>query len=358
MAAPRSPTRYTPEITRSKGRGTTANPVNRFQRESTELTDDGWEADPRAETIATELRIDTAKSLITRNQSPDIAFEQSINPYKGCEHGCIYCFARPSHAYLDLSPGLDFESILYYKPDAPALLEKELTRNSYRCQPTMLGANTDPYQPIDRKLALTRRILAVLNQYRHPIHIITKGALIERDIDILAEMARWNGVQIMVSITTLDSDLARTLEPRAATATRRLSAIKKLREAGIPTGVLIAPVIPALTDHEIEAILEAAAGAGATLARYILLRLPLEVAPLFDHWLHTHYPLKQQHVMNQVREMRGGKLYNAEWFKRFQGEGARAELIRQRFHIARKKYGLDHYTQLDYSRFGTQTSLF
>src|SRR6266581_189955 len=272
-----------------KGRGSATRPVPRFDAFGRERLDDGWWQDEQPGP-ATTLSIDTARTVISTNDSPDVPFRQSINPYRGCEHGCAYCFARPTHAWLGLSPGLDFETRLFYKPDAPARLAEELARPGYVCSPIALGINTDAYQPVERKLGLTRAILEVLAGCRHPLTIVTKSALLLRDLDLLADLARDRLVQVMVSVTTLDGELARRLEPRAATPQRRLATIAALHAAGIPVGVLVAPVIPALTDHEVERILDAVAAAGADSAGYVLLRLPLEVAPLFRDWLERHLP--------------------------------------------------------------------
>ncbi len=325
-----------------KGRGAVGNPTPRFDREARIATDDGWggaeEPPPRLDTVYAR---DSARSIIASNDSPDIPFDHSINPYRGCEHGCIYCFARPTHAYLGLSPGLDFESRIFVKEDAPALLARELRKPSYVCQTIALGANTDPYQPIERKLGLTRRILEVLRDFSHPVGVVTKSALVLRDIDILADMAQRRLVSVAVSLTTLDRGLARSLEPRAATPERRLETIAALAGAGIPTAVLTAPMIPALNDAELERLLEAAAERGATVAGYVLLRLPLEVAPLFEEWLATHVPGKAKHVMALIRESREGKAYRAEWGKRLRGTGPYAEMLRRRFERACRRLGLN-----------------
>jgi DNA repair photolyase len=326
-----------------KGRGAVGNPQPRFDRESRVAVDDGWSRpepdDPPP--LRTTVAIDTARSIIARNDSPDIPFEQSINPYRGCEHGCIYCFARPTHAYLGLSPGLDFETRLFAKTAAPELLRAELSKPNYVCKVIALGANTDPYQPIEREHRITRRVLEVLREFNHPVCVVSKSALIRRDLDILAPMAAAGLASVAISITTLDRDLARHLEPRAATPPRRLETVNALAAAGIPTSVLASPMIPALNDHELDAILEAAREAGATGAGYILLRLPLELTPLFEEWLATHAPGKAKHVMSLIRQSREGKTYRAEWGKRMTGAGVYAETLRLRFDKACKRLGLN-----------------
>jgi DNA repair photolyase len=327
-----------------KGRGTAARIAGRFAR-TTSASEPG--CDPldealRAPAPETVLRIEHARSIITRNESPDILYRQSINPYRGCEHGCIYCYARPAHAYVDLSPGIDFETQIFFKPDAAALLRRELAKPGYTCQPIALGANTDVYQPAERDLRITRGILEVLAEFRHPVSIVTKSALVERDLDLLADLARDNLVRVMVSVTTLDNELKRVLEPRTASPARRLAIISRLREAGIPVGTLVAPVIPALNDHEVERILEAVASAGATTAGYVVLRLPHEVAPLFEGWLADHYPLRAKHVLNAVREMRQGQLNDPCFGSRMRGTGTLAKLLEQRFQRACGRLGLNN----------------
>jgi DNA repair photolyase len=350
-----------------KGRGTLSNAVGRFEPHQRAIVDDGWgSADEPALPLETSLIEDTTRTIIARNQSPDIPFDRSINPYRGCEHGCVYCFARPTHAYLGLSPGLDFESRLFYKPRAAELLRGELSKPSYRCQPMALGTNTDPYQPIERKLAITRQILEVLSEFNHPVTIVTKGALVQRDIDILAPMAARRMARVAVSITTLDRALARRMEPRAATPERRLETIRALSEAGIPASVMAAPMIPGLNDHELEAILAAARDHGASAAGWVLLRLPLEIKDLFTEWLETNAPMRARHVLSLVRDTRHGKHNSAEWGERMRGDGAYADLIAQRFRLALKRLGLDQRerTPLDVSQFrpppkkGDQLSLF
>jgi len=306
-----------------------------------ESFDDGWnDDDPSLEPLITDVREEFARTILSRNQSPDIPFDVSINPYRGCEHGCIYCFARPTHAYLDLSPGLDFETKLVAKPNGPDLLREALRKPGYEPLPIALGTNTDPYQPIERRYELTRTILEVLEEHRHPATIVTKSALILRDIDLLARMARAGRLHVYVSVTTLDRSLARTMEPRAAAPERRLDTLRELADAGIPCGVLAAPMIPALNDHELDRILEAARDAGVRQAGYILLRLPHEVAPLFEEWLRAHYPDRADHVLSVMRQMRGGELYRAEWGRRMRGTGPFADLLRQRFETACRRLGL------------------
>jgi len=346
-----------------KGRGATYNPENRFRREQREPVDDGWlgtaeatgdsgeeDAPPRLKTV---VRIQQARTIIARNDSPDIPFNQSINPYQGCEHGCIYCYARPSHAYLDLSPGIDFETKLFAKPEAAKLLRDELSRPGYLCDPIALGTNTDPYQPIEREWKVTRSIIEVLSSCDHPLTITTKGACVVRDIDLLAPMAKKNLVRVFISIAMLDRDLARKLDPRAAAPQRRLEIISELATAGIPVGVNVAPVIPQLTDKDLEAILEAAAARGARTAMWIMLRLPREVKELFRDWLAQHYPLRAAHVMSLVQQVRGGRDNDPEFGSRMRGEGQVAELIARRFEVACKRLGLnaERAFDLDTARF-------
>ncbi len=353
------PLRRAPGEAPERGRGATFNPQNRYRREGREAYDDGWpdtsadsDADDEPAPIKTTVTIQPARTIIAHNASPDIPFTQSINPYQGCEHGCIYCYARPTHAYHDLSPGLDFETKLFAKPNAPTLLRAELAKRGYRCDPIALGTNTDPYQPIEREWKITRGILEVLAEHEHPFTIVTKSALVERDLDLIAPMAAKNMARVYVSITTLDKELARSLEPRAATPLRRLQAVKALTEAGVPVGVLAAPVIPQLNDRDLEAILEAAAAHGARHAGWIMLRLPLEVAPLFRDWLDAHYPLRAEHVMSVLRQLRGGRDYDARFGERMRGTGPFAELIETRFALACKRLGLNRdRAPLDASRF-------
>ena len=337
-----------------RGRGAAHNPNNRYQADRRVSVDTGWDTSPDDVPTGpkTTIMLQPAKSIVSYNSSPDIRFTQSINPYQGCEHGCVYCYARPSHAYWGFSPGLDFETKIVAKPNAVALLRTELSRASYECAPICLGSNTDCYQPAERELKLTRGLLEVLVETHHPAYVITKNALIERDIDLLQALASENLVQVMVSVTTLDRELARRLEPRASQPLRRLEAIRRLTDAGIPVGVLAAPMIPALNDHELEAIMLAARDAGATMAGYVLLRLPLEVAELFEQWLATHYPLKRDHVLSVLRQSRGGKDYDATFGKRMRGEGVFAELLSRRYHLVKQRLGLDGVSvALDSSRF-------
>lgn len=337
-----------------KGRGATTHLPGRFEIDQRDPFDDGWSPeDIEAPPLRTEVFSEQAKSILTYNTSPDLPFNVSLNPYRGCEHGCIYCFARPTHSYLGLSPGLDFESRLYAKVNAPQLLERELAKPSYQPQPIALGINTDAYQPIERKLCITRRILEVLHTCAHPVGMITKSSLIERDLDLLAPMAECQQATVTISMTTLDAALARILEPRAAAPERRLRTVQRLAAAGIPVAVSIAPVIPFITEPELERVLAACASAGATSANYVVLRLPWEVAPLFRQWLATHFPDHAQRVMNRVQEMRGGKDYRAEFGQRMQGEGLWANLLQQRFANAVRRLGLKRcqYEHLDSSSF-------
>ena len=325
-----------------KNRGAISNPEGRFEVTSTERFDDGWELEeellPPFETF---LIPEQSKSIISRNDSPDLGFEQSINPYKGCEHGCIYCYARPSHAYLNLSPGLDFETKIFYKADAATLLEKELNKARYVCKPIVLGANTDPYQPAEAKLKITRTLLEVLNSYQHPVTIITKSSLIERDMDILQELAHKNLVQVAVSITTLSRRLKHIMEPRTSTPSGRLNVVRRLSEQNIPARVMVAPIIPIITDHELEKILKAASEAGAMYANYVLIRLPHEVKDLFKEWLAQHFPDSAAHVMSIIRQMRGGKEYDSTFGTRMKGEGEYAQLLATRFKLACKRHQLN-----------------
>ena len=335
-----------------KGRGALSNPPNRYASQHREAFDDGWdtaeEAPPRLQTI---LSVDHSRKVITYNDSPDVPFDRSINPYRGCEQGCIYCYARPTHAWLGHSPGLDFESRLYYKPDAVDCLRRELKAAGYRCAPIAIGGITDPYQPVEQGLRLTRRILELLDQCEHPCSLVTKSALVERDLKLLQHMAERRLVQVMISLTTLQRGLARRLEPRAAAPQRRLQTIRRLVRAGIPVGVLIAPLIPALTDPELEQLMEAVREAGAQSVATILLRLPLEVAPLFQEWLEEHVPGQAQRVLNRIRDTRGGALYEAEFGRRMAGRGAYAELLAQRFRLARQRLGFSDLPPLECSGF-------
>ena len=374
-----------------KGRGALSNRVGRFERLGRERIDDGWGqplpakapapdplddgidpfADPRAHgddgtdagaeaplpPLRTTVTIDTSRTVIARNNSPDIGFDRSINPYRGCEHGCVYCFARPSHAFLGLSPGLDFETKLFAKPDAAALLRRELAKPGYVPKTIAMGTNTDPYQPVEREMKITRQILEVLAEHRHPVSIVTKSALVTRDIDILAPMAAEGLASVALSVTSCDAALARALEPRASSPARRLDAIRQLARAGIPTGVMVAPVIPGLTDHELEAILIRAHDAGATRAGYILLRLPRELQDLFAEWLDAHAPDRKQRILRQIRETRGGALYQSTFGTRMRGTGPAAELLETRFRLSCKRLGFaaeghtSHRGALDTTRF-------
>lgn len=325
-----------------KGRGAVSNADGRFESTARSAVDDGWgsiDEPPRA--VETIVRAVEAKSILTRNQSPDIPFEQSINPYYGCEHGCIYCYARPSHAYWNLSPGIDFETRLFYKANAAELLDAALRKPGYRVAPIALGANTDPYQPIEREHRITRGILEVLARFRHPVGIVTKGVLIERDLDLLADLARDGLVHVGITLTTLEPALKRTLEPRAAAPAARLRVMRQLADIGVPVRVMFSPVIPFINDAELERVLEAGAEAGAKTASYILLRLPHEVKDLFREWLEAHAPLKATHVMSLLNQSRDGKDYDAQWGTRMRGTGHFADLIAQRFRLARRRFGLD-----------------
>ncbi|MGZ9810422.1 PA0069 family radical SAM protein [Pseudoroseicyclus sp. H15] len=328
------------EQERRRGRGARGNPANRYDRAHKERVWDGWDLPEEELPLRTEVSEEFPRSILAKNSSPDIPFDISINPYRGCEHGCIYCFARPSHAWLGMSPGLDFETRLVAKPSAPALLEKALAAPGYKPQVIAIGTNTDPYQPVEKERQVMRRLLEVLAAHRHPVAITTKGTLIERDIDVLAPMAEQGLVRVGLSITTLDVGLSRAMEPRVPVPQRRLTAIRRLSEAGIPVRLMIAPVVPALTDHELEKLVEAGAEAGAVAASYIVLRLPLEVAPLFRDWLTEHYPDRAARVMGRVQELHGGKDYDPEWGRRMTGRGTWAELLRHRFALATERHGL------------------
>ncbi|QSY95174.1 PA0069 family radical SAM protein [Rhizobium bangladeshense] len=325
---------------RRRGRGAGLNPTGRFEALQRETFDDGWQTLEELPPFKTEVQVEKPRTAITRNESPDISFDRSINPYRGCEHGCIYCFARPTHAYMGLSAGLDFETKLFAKPDAAKLLERELAKPGYKVRVIAIGTNTDPYQPIEKEWRIMRGILEVLNKANHPVSIVTKSAMILRDLDILQEMASKNLARVGISVTTLDRKLARAMEPRAATPPRRLETIHALSEAGIQTAVMAAPLIPALNDHELERILESAKAAGAAEASYVILRLPLEVSPLFRDWLLQHYPDRYRHVMSLVRSMRGGKDYDAEFGKRMKGAGPYAWQIARRFEMAARRFEL------------------
>jgi DNA repair photolyase len=336
-----------------KGRGAPSNPEGRYEAWRREAADDGWASrDSPPPAVRTIVIREHAKSILARNASPDVPFNQSLNPYQGCEHGCIYCYARPAHAYLGLSPGLDFETRIFAKHDAAKLLRDALAAPRYRCEPIAIGGNTDPYQPVERDLRITRSLIEVLAETRHPFSIITKNALVERDLDLVGPLATLNLARAYVSVTSLDSRLSATLEPRASAPHRRIETIRRLADAGMPVGVMVAPVIPFITDRYLEEILERARDAGATSAGYILLRLPHEVAPLFREWLETHYPLKAAHVMSLVRQMRGGRDYDTRWNIRQTGTGAFADLLARRFRIATERLGLHvERPPLDTSRF-------
>jgi len=326
---------------RRRGRGTLSNASGRYESIARIAFDDGWQSLEELPPFQTTVQVDATRKIITRNESPDIGFDRSINPYRGCEHGCVYCFARPTHAYLGLSPGLDFESKLFAKPDAPVLLERELAAANYEPRTIAIGTNTDPYQPIEKKYEIMRRILEVLERAGHPVGIVTKSALVTRDIDILSRMAKRNLVRVAISVTTLDAKLARTMEPRAATPARRLEALRQLSDAGISTTAMVAPIIPAINDMDIERILDAIAQAGVKNAGYVLLRLPLEVRDLFKEWLMANYPDRYRHVMKLIRDMRGGKDYDSTWGKRMTGDGPYAWMIGRRFEAHCSKLGLN-----------------
>lgn len=325
-----------------KGRGAAINPEGRFESVEREAYDDGWAHDDNDErALKTQIIEENAASIITRNNSPDVPFTQSINPYQGCEHGCSYCYARPTHAYRNLSPGIDFETRIFAKVNAAALLRKELSKPGYQCEAISLGANTDPYQPAERKFGITRGILEVCAEFNQPVGIVTKNALVERDLDVLVPMAQRRLVNVFLSVNNLDHELARRLEPRCTAPARRLQAIRTLAQAGVPVGVLVAPVIPFLNDDQIEAVLEAAYDAGANQAGYVVLRLPYEVKSLFRDWLERHYPLKAKHVMSRVQAMRGGRDNDPKFGSRMRGEGEFAELLSKRFAIAKRRIGFD-----------------
>ncbi len=324
------------------GRGAISNHAGRFEPTTRDPFDDGWDTiEDAAPPLDTSLQKETAKTIITFNRSPDIHFDRSINPYRGCEHGCVYCFARPSHAFHGLSAGLDFESRLFYKPDAPALLRRELSRPGYVPRVVALGVNTDAFQPVERRLGLTRELLKILADHNHPVSLLTKSALIQRDIDLIAPLAEKGLCRVGVSITTQDRKLARNMEPRAATPARRFDTVRALSEAGVPVTIMTAPIIPALNDHEIEDLLEEAAANGAKAAGFVLLRLPHELKDLFHEWLAEHYPDRAAKIVNLLREMRGGQDYDSRWFERGRGRGPYAELIARRFARAARALGLD-----------------
>ncbi|MDF1727253.1 MAG: PA0069 family radical SAM protein [Sulfitobacter sp.] len=325
---------------RVRGRAAQSNKVGRFEAHAREAVDDGWARDDDLPPLRTEVSSEVPRSVITYNRSPDLPFDRSINPYRGCEHGCVYCFARPSHAYLGLSPGLDFETRLVARPEAPQVLRRELGARAYRVAPIAIGTNTDPYQPIEKGHGIMRACLEVLSEAGHPVAIVTKGSLIERDIDILSEMALRGLVRVGISVTTLDAGLSRLMEPRAPAPQRRLLTVRRLAEAGVPVRIMASPLIPALTDPELEAILTAGRDAGARHASWIMLRLPREVSPLVQEWLEVHFPDRAGRIMARLREMHGGKDYDATWHKRMRGEGPYAEMIAQRFAVQIKRLGL------------------
>jgi len=326
---------------RNRGRSAGINPSGRFEPVSRHVFDDGWESLEELPPFKTEVQVEKPRTIITRNESPDISFDRSINPYRGCEHGCVYCFARPTHAFMGLSAGLDFEAKLFAKPDAARLLDKELSKEGYQPRTIAIGTNTDPYQPIERQYRIMREVLEVLEARGHPVGIVTKSALVTRDIDILSRMAERGLAKVALSVTTLDRMLARTMEPRASTPTKRLEAIRQLSDAGIPASVMVAPIVPGLTDPEIERILDSAYAAGAREAGYVVLRLPREVSPIFKDWLLRHYPDRYRHVMSLIRSMRDGKDYDSEWGKRMKGAGPYAWQIGRRFEIAAKRLGFN-----------------
>ncbi|ABL72017.1 PA0069 family radical SAM protein [Paracoccus denitrificans] len=357
------PPRNPDEILRA--RGADSRPAARFEPYRTEREDDGWDIPEDQALLRTEITQERARSIITRNTSPDIPFDRSLNPYRGCEHGCIYCFARPSHAYLGLSPGLDFETRIVAKPNAPELLAAEIGRRGYAVAPIAFGTNTDPYQPIEAKLGIMRGCLQVLHDWNHPLSLVTRGATVMRDADLLGAMAAKGQAMVCISLTTLDAELARQMEPRAPAPATRLRMIRVLSDVGVPVRVMVAPIIPVLTEHELERIMQAARDAGASAAGMIPIRLPLEVAPLFRDWLERHHPGKAAHVMARIQAMRGGRDNDPRFGKRMRGEGHEADLLHQRFRLARKRLGLVREAEvLDCSRFspppraGDQLTLF
>jgi len=326
---------------RNRGRAAGINPSGRFEPVSRHVFDDGWDSIEELPPFKTEVQVEKPRTIITRNTSPDISFDRSINPYRGCEHGCVYCFARPTHSYMGLSPGLDFESKLFAKPDAARLLDRELSKEGYQPRTIAIGTNTDPYQPIEKRYRIMREILEVLEARGHPVGIVTKSALVTRDIDILSRMAERGLAKVALSVTTMDRMLALTMEPRASPPTQRLEAIRQLSDAGIPASVMVAPIIPGLTDAEMERILDSARAAGAREAGYVVLRLPLEVSPIFKDWLLRHYPDRYRHVMSLIRSMRDGKDYDSEWGKRMKGAGPYAWQIGRRFELTARRLGLN-----------------
>jgi DNA repair photolyase len=329
-----------PVEARRRGRGAVSNRSGRFEATARVRVHDGWELEEELPPLRTEVTNEATRTIITRNASPDVPFDRSINPYRGCEHGCVYCFARPTHAFLGLSPGLDFETKLIAKPEAPKLLARELARPRYRVAPIAIGTNTDPYQPVEKRLRIMRGVLEVLQAHGHPVTVVTKGALVLRDLDILGAMGRAGLAAVGVSLTSLDRTLSRRMEPRAAAPEHRLEVIRRVSEAGCPVRVMLAPVIPALNDHELERLLAAARDAGAVAAGYVMLRLPLEVAQLFVEWLQESYPDRARRVMARVRELHGGRDYDPAWGKRMRGEGVHAELVARRFEAACARLGL------------------
>ncbi len=349
-----------------RGRAATSNKSGRYEVHQRVRTDDGWGTlDMPPTSLRTEVFRDSSRSIISRNTSPDVPFDRSVNPYRGCEHGCSYCFARPTHAYLGLSPGLDFESRLFAKPDAAALLEKALRSPKYKCRPMAMGTNTDPYQPLERDYRITRSVLEVLAKFKHPVGIVTKNSLITRDIDILQDMAKENLARVYLSITSLDHHLSRKMEPRASSPQNRLDAIRKLSRAGIPTGVMFAPAIPGLNDHEMDSVLANARDAGAEVAGYIVLRLPMEVKALFYEWLNASVPERASRVMSLIRSMRNGRDYDPDWTHRMIGTGPVADVLKKRFHLACKRLSFNTEARsLDTSKFcpplsaGGQLALF
>ncbi len=326
---------------RLRARAAASNAAGRFEAHARVGVSDGWDIPEDQQLVRTEVRLEVPKSALSYNRSPDLPFDRSINPYRGCEHGCIYCFARPSHAFVNLSPGLDFETRLIAKPGIGAVLARELQARAYRVQTVAIGTNTDPYQPIEASHGVMREVLEVLRDFNHPVAITTKGTLVERDLDILAPMAAVGLVRVGVSVTTLDADMSRKMEPRVASPARRLATIRRLTEAGVPVRVMVAPVVPGLTDHEVEPILQAAKDAGAVAASFIMLRLPREVSDLFQDWLAQHYPDRAAKVMGRVRSLHGGRDYDPEFGKRMRGEGPWADLMARRFAVAARRLRLD-----------------
>lgn len=328
---------------RRRGRGALSNVSGRFETQAREVVDDGWGTIEEAPRLPTQVTVEQARKIITKNQSPDLPFDRSINPYRGCEHGCTYCFARPTHAYMGLSPGLDFESKLFAKPNAAALLEKELSHPTYRVKPIAIGTNTDPYQPIERRYRIMRSVLEVLSKHNHPVTIVTKSALVIRDLDLLTPMAERGLLKVALSVTTLDGKLARALEPRASQPAKRMDALRLLSEAGIPTALMVAPVIPGLTDHELEKIVMGAHYAGVKQAGYVLLRMPHEIKDLFKEWLHENVPDRAERVLKLIRSTRNGKNYDAQWGQRMRGEGPYAWLLKRRFDVACQRHGMGRH---------------